>query len=81
MSNFEAGIVDLPGSSEIFIRGMPSISQILYTMPKAGCSWQVTRFVPMPKIFILWSFAIKSDIDFSFMSFEAIIMTFLKQSF
>lgn len=28
----------------------------LYTHPRAGCAWQVTRLVPMPKVSISWPF-------------------------
>lgn len=37
-----------------FILGTPSMETSLYTQPRAGCAWHVTRFVPMPKVSMAW---------------------------
>ncbi len=49
---------------------------VLRVMFTKGWSWHVTRFVPIPNISILCPDWLNSLIDFSFMSFDALIFIF-----
>ena len=51
---FLPGNVTFWNSSLNLMHGLPFISTNLKTHPNAGCFWQVTKWVPIPNVFIEW---------------------------
>ena len=77
---FFPGNVTFWNSSLNLMHGLPFTSTNLKTHPKAGCFWHVTKWVPIPNVFIEWPCEFNECRISSLISLLATIVKLVNQS-